>query len=64
MIVNIDNDTHRIFLSRLIKLRVKFRIVWKNGKEYCLDTLDYDDYVSAKQLQINMGDTYKNVPIV
>jgi len=65
VIVDINKDTHRVFLNRLDKQEVKTKIVWKDNSEYCLDTLSYEDYCKAKQLQIRMdNEGYKNVPIV
>jgi hypothetical protein len=64
IIVNINKDHHRIFLSQLIRITsVKCRIVWQKGEEYCLEPIDYYSYAVAKELQIKLS-KYYNVPIV
>lgn len=65
IIVNINEDSHRVFISRLDKQEVKSHIVWANKEEYCIDPVSYQDYSKAKNIQINMDNQgFKNVPIV
>lgn len=64
-IININKDSHRIFLTRLTELRVKPTIIKKfNHEEYLMDTTIHPDYILAKQLQIRLQHRYLDTPII
>lgn len=62
--LNLSNDTHRIFAKAISDRAIKTYIIWKKGDEMCLDTQTHRDYTKAKDLQIQLDTLYKDVPCV
>ncbi len=63
--LDLNQDTHRVFLTRINKRELKVTIKWKHNTSYCLEPSTYDDYSKIKDLQIQMDEEgYKNVPCV
>ena len=66
---NINNDSHRIFITRLINFGVNFKGI-PSCESNCDDRDSYsfifdseNDFINAKKVKRSMIDQYKDIPL-
>jgi hypothetical protein len=62
--IDINKDNHRILIGELSKASVGTKIVRNSGALFTLDTLTYEDYVKAKDIQVQLDKQYSDIPCI